>query len=98
MKIPAKYQVFDGLVVIDSKDEQRLSVHLSGYVPLMKALAGVNEPDLKRLVIMELNGKQRWKLIDRLLMRLGRVQRKRFEQKIRQCLPQKSKKAKSRRK
>lgn len=98
MKIPTKFQVFDTPVVVDSKDEQRLSPYLTGWMTLAPLLADMNEPDLMRLVTLELLGKQRRKIIDRLLMRLGRVQRKRIEERITKCLlPSKRRNQKSKR-
>lgn len=89
MKIPAKYQVFDSAVVLSSKDAERLSPYLVGWMHLAELLKDINETDLTRLVILELLGKQRRKILDRLLMRLGRVQRKRIEERISKCLPKK---------
>lgn len=89
MKIPAKFQVFDQPVVFSSKDEQRLSPFLSGWMHLAELLKDITEADLTLLVILELLGKQRRKILDRLLMRLGRVQRKRIEERIAKCLPPK---------
>ncbi len=86
MKIPDKFQVFDTPVVLTSKDEQRLTCYLTGWMKLAELLADINEPDLMRLGVMELLGKQRRKILDRLLMRLGRVQRKRIEERITKCL------------
>lgn len=86
MKIPNRFQVFDRPVVMDSKDEERLTPYLTGWMKLAGVLSTVNEPDLERLVLLELLGKQRKKLIDRLLMRLGRVQRKRIERRIAKLL------------
>jgi hypothetical protein len=87
MIIPLKYQVFDTIVpYVDSKDVQRLRPYLTGYMRLAPLISTINESDLRILVVMELMGKQRWKLIDRLLMRLGKVQRKRIEQRITKCL------------
>jgi len=83
MKIPEKWQVFDTPVTLTDSDESRLSVYLTGFMKLANILHKVNEPDLMRLVVMELSGKRRWKLLDRLLMRLGRAQRKRIEKRIR---------------
>lgn len=97
MKIPDRYQVFDVAVVVSSKDEQRLSGYLTGWMRLAELLHDINEPDLMRLVIMELLGKQRRKILDRLLMRLGRVQRKRIEERITKCLlPSKSRRERTR--
>lgn len=97
MKIPVKFQVFDKPVEISTKDAERLSNYLTGWMHLAKLLHDINEPDLKRLVVLELSGKQRWKILDRLLMRLGRVQRNQIEQRIQKCLS-KSRKPRSRKK
>ncbi len=98
MKIPTKYQVFDHNVVISSKDAERLSRFLVGWMPLTAVMADINEPDLKCLLILELMGKQRWKFLDRLLGRINRIQRNSVEEKILKCLWRKLPKAKSRKK
>lgn len=99
MKIPSKYQVFDVAVTLSSKDEERLAPSLIGWMHLAAILTDINEPDLMRLVVMELLGKQRRKIIDRLLGRISRVQRKRIEERIAKWLPKrkKSRKQKSKR-
>lgn len=85
--IPHKYQVFDTPYFLDSKDAERLGGYLSGWKRLAPLLAlGVNEPDLKTLIMLELLGKQRHAILDRLLMRLGRVQRRALQKKINQAL------------
>jgi len=87
MHIPKKYAVFDSPVYLDSKEVERLSPFLSGWkrlAPLLKL--GVNEPDLERLITLELLGKQRWFILQRLLMRLGQVQRAALEKKIRRII------------
>lgn len=86
MKIPAKFQVFDVPVLLDTKDEERLSPYLASWMHLSSLLATINEPDLMRLVILELMDRQRRKVLNRLLMRLGRVQRKRIERRIAKIL------------
>ena len=87
MTIPDRYQVFEKLVQLDSKDCERLGSFLSGWKRLAPLLAlGVNEPDLKTLILLELVGKQRRVILDRLLMRLGRVQRRNLQKKINQAL------------
>lgn len=96
MKIPLKFQVFDAPVFISRKDYQRLAGYLSGWMRLAELLADINESDLMRLVVMELLGKQRQKIIDRLLMRLGRVNRNRIQARIQKCLPSKLPKPRSR--
>lgn len=84
--IPRRLQVFDLPIVLESKDRERLSVYLVGFQHLAPCISTINEPDLQRLVIMELMGKQRWELLDRLLMRIGKVQRKRIHNRITKCL------------
>lgn len=87
MNIPPRYQVFPQPVQISAKDEQRLRPHLSGWEKLWTFLsAGVNDPDLKRLVIMELLGAQRPMILERLLARLGKVQRAELDRRIQACL------------
>lgn len=84
MKIPLKYQVFDEPVEISDKDKQRLSVHLVGWNRLNEIflLGSINEPDLRRLVIMEIMGSRRMTIVSRLLGRLQKIQRKRIDQNI----------------
>ena len=87
MTIPDRYQDFEKPVQLDSKDCERLGSFLSGWKRLAPLLAlGVNEPDLKTLILLELVGKQRRVILDRLLMRLGRVQRRNLQKKINQAL------------
>lgn len=95
MKIPQKWQVFDEPVVLPSKDAERLMPYLVGWTRLADLLKNINESDLMRLVILELLTKQRRKILDRLLMRIGRVQRKRIEERIAKCLPTKRSKSSS---
>jgi hypothetical protein len=81
------YQVFDKPVSIDTKDFQRLSPHLSGWVRLHEILLlDVNEPDLMRLVLIELMGRKRKQIIQRLLGRLAKLQRARYEERISKLL------------
>lgn len=84
MKIPQKYQVFDEPVEISDKDKQRLSMHLVGWNRLNEIflLGSINEPDLRRLVIMEIMGSRRMSIVSRLLGRLQKIQRKRIDQNI----------------
>jgi hypothetical protein len=85
--IPDRYAIFDTPCILDSKDAERLTPYLSGWkrlAPLLKL--GVNEPDLMRLITLELIGKQRRFLIDRLVSRLGCVQRRRLEKRITKAL------------
>lgn len=83
MTIPDRYQVFERRTQLDSKDCERLGSFLSGWKRLAPLLAlGVSEPDLRTLILLELVGKQRRVILDRLLMRLGRVQRRELQKKI----------------
>lgn len=84
MKIPLKYQVFDEDVEISDKDHQRLSVHLAGWNRLNEIflLGSINESDLRRLVIMEIMGSRRPSMINRLLGRLQKLQRKQIDYRI----------------
>jgi hypothetical protein len=84
MKIPLKYQVFDEDVEISEKDHQRLSVHLIGWNRLNEIflLGSINESDLRRLVIMEVMGARRSTIINRLLGRLQKLQRKQIDYRI----------------
>ena len=84
MKIPTKYQIFDDSVEIQDKDVERLSSCIGGWNRLHELflLGSVNEPDLKRLVVMELMGKQRHSLIVRLMGRLAKLDRQRYFRRI----------------
>lgn len=83
MKIPQKYQVFDAPVEVTHKDEERLKVHLTGWNRLNEILLlGVNELDLRRLVVMEVSGSRRMTIINRLLSRLAKLERKRITDRI----------------
>lgn len=83
MKIPAKYQIFATPVVLTDKDADRLSPHLTSWPRLneMFLLDVFNEPDLRRLAILELMDRKRWVILSRLLMRLGRAERNRIVEK-----------------
>lgn len=84
MKIAQKYQVFDEPVLLSPKDQERLSVHLIGWNRLNEILllGSINEADLKRLIVMELAGSRRMDIINRLLGRLQKIQRKRITDRI----------------
>ena len=83
MKITQKYQVFDDPIEVDSKDFERLKGYLTGWNKLNEILLlGINEPDLRRLVVMELMGSRRMVIVNRLLGRLGTIQRERIKGRI----------------
>lgn len=87
---PKARQLFPDLI-LSSKDGERLSVYLSSWTKLAKFLIRMNDRDIKRLIMMELSGKQRWKLLDRLIRRLGRIHRLEIERKVKLCLSPKPK-------
>ncbi len=83
MKIPDSFQIFSEPVVIDGKDQQRLAPYLTAWPDLHKRLtAGVNVPDLRRLVVLELLGAKRHWILRRLRMRLVTAFREELETKI----------------
>ena len=87
MKLAQKYQVFDDPVDVESKDLDRLKSHLTGWNKLNEILLlGINEPDLRRLVIMELMGSRRMTIVNRLLGRLATLQRERIKGRIAKLL------------
>ncbi len=89
MNIPTQYQIFDGPpVVVCSKDEERLKPYLRGVTPLTiffarKGINGINEPDLKRLLIMELLDRRREPIVSRIISRLVSHQRAALKKRIR---------------
>ena len=75
--IPSRYRIFD--TRITDKDAQRLGIYLGCWGKLNKLfLQGVNDSDLKRLIMLELAGAQRRPILDRLQMRLCRLERRRL--------------------
>ncbi len=86
MKIPSRLQIFGEPVILSDVDASRLSVYLVGFMHLATPILTINEPDVKRLIVMELLGKRRWKLLERLIMRLGRMQRQALEKRVRKLL------------
>ena len=88
MKIPDKYQIFNTPVVLTDKDHDRLAPHLSGWPRLHQLFQSgvINQPDLQRLIIIELMDRKRLMLIHRLLGRLESITRKEVERRIARCL------------
>jgi hypothetical protein len=90
MKIARKFQVFDTDVVLIDKDAARLTPHLSSWRSLHEImLLGVNEPDLKRLVVLELLGQKRRQILQRLIGRISSIQTSRVIAKVNLCLKSK---------
>ena len=84
MTIPKKFQIFDTKVNLPDKDAERLTPYLSGWPVLSKWFysARVNEPDLQRLIVMELMGSRRHVILMRLAARLGSLSRWKVKAKI----------------
>jgi len=83
MTISTRHQIFDRPVNVSDKDVERLQVHLCNWQKLHEImLLGVNEEDLRRLVIMELASHDRERIISRLLGRLAKVQRQSINERI----------------
>jgi hypothetical protein len=82
-RVPLKYQIFDSPVEILEKDAARLKVHLTGWNRLNEIfLVGLNEPDLRRMVVLELMGARRKAILSRLLGRLAKLERQKYNQRI----------------
>ncbi|MFZ9966250.1 MAG: hypothetical protein ACO3IN_04555 [Steroidobacteraceae bacterium] len=77
MRVPSKYQIFEQPVVLTSKDAERLSYHLGNWTRLNEVmLLGINLPDLRRLVVLELMGLKRRSILSRVLGRIAKEQRR----------------------
>jgi hypothetical protein len=87
MTIPRRAQVFDAPVELSDKDRERLCPHLSNWRALHSVmLLGLNEPDLRRLVVLELLGQQRRMILRRLTARLSSVQFQTLQERIEKYL------------
>ena len=87
IRIPLKYQIFDSPVEILEKDAARLKSHLTGWNKLNEIfLLGLNEPDLRRMAVLELMGSQRRAILTRLLGRLAKMQRQKYAARIEKAL------------
>lgn len=86
MKIPPKYQIFEEPIQVSEAVITNLEYLLTGYDSLMLEISFLSELDLKRLVLMELAGKQRMKILSRLMMRIHSHRRLALGQRLRQCL------------
>lgn len=82
MKIPDKLQVFRDPVTLSMSDQERLSPHLSHWGRLHNILLlRPSEEDLKKLYVLELMGKKRRRILDRLIAPIMRHERRRVEEK-----------------
>lgn len=85
MKIPKKYQIFEEKIVILDEERDRLSPSLAGWPTLQKTVLSVptlSQFDLRRLIILELMDRRRSVIIDRLVMRLGKIHQSEIREKI----------------
>ena len=87
MRVLLKYQIFEQPVILTSKDAERLSYHLGNWTRLNEVmLLGVNLPDLRRLVVLELMGLGRRSILSRLLGRIAKEQHRERWAKIERVL------------
>ena len=84
MNIPRRYQIFDYLIKVSDKEYARLRPCLTGWNKLNTLFTGgITEADLLRLVVIELMHQHRKVILSRLLGRLSKVQRAKYNRKIR---------------
>jgi hypothetical protein len=86
MKIPPKYQIFPKPVILLEKDEGRLAPLLSCWARLHPVLLDTQEPDIERMIVIEMMGRRRPMILERLVGRLTVVSKARIQQKIRRAL------------
>jgi hypothetical protein len=87
MRVLLKYQIFEQPVILTNKDADRLSYHLGNWTRLNEVmLLGVNLPDLRRLVVLELMGLKRRSILSRLLGRIAKEQHRERWAKIERVL------------
>jgi hypothetical protein len=84
MNIPRRCQIFDYLIKVSDKEYARLRPCLTGWNKLNTLFTGgITEADLLRLVVIELMHQHRKVILSRLLGRLSKVQRAKYNRKIR---------------
>ena len=84
MTIPKEFQIFEKKIDLSDKDAERLTPYLAGWRVLAQWFysAKVNEPDLQRLIALELMGARRRMILERLAARLGSLSRWKVKAKI----------------
>ena len=83
MNIPHRCQIFDYPIEVSDKEYARLRPCLTGWNKLNALfLDGITEMDLLRLVVVELMHQHRKVILSRLLGRLSKVQRAKYNRKI----------------
>jgi hypothetical protein len=84
MNIPHRCQIFDHPIEVSDKEYARLRPCLTGWNKLNALFTeGITEFDLLRLVVIELTHQHRKVILNRLLGRLSKVQRVKYNKKIR---------------
>ena len=84
MNIPRRCQIFDYRIKVSDKEYARLRPCLTGWNKLNTLFTGgITEADLLRLVVIELMHQHRKVILSRLLGRLSKVQRAKYNRKIR---------------
>lgn len=85
MKIPEKYQIFDYRIVITEANREGLEPSLAGWPTLQRTILAredVSQYALSSLIILELMGRRRPVIIDRLVMRLGKIHQHEIRKRI----------------
>jgi hypothetical protein len=83
MNIPRRCQIFDYRIEVSDKEYARLRPCLTGWNKLNTLFTGgITEADLLRLVVIELMHQHRKVILSRLLGRLSKVQRAKYNRKI----------------
>lgn len=74
-------------VTVTKRDLNRLGPSLSNWPKLNELLIlGVSNADLKKLILVELNGKKRLSILDRLCARLKKQELRNLRDLIKECL------------
>lgn len=82
--------LFDQQPRVTQTDRKRLAPHLTGWNKLSPALAGMSDEDIKKCVLMEATGSKRKLILERLLGRYNKNNRKRILLAIYSDAPQNS--------
>ncbi len=83
MKIPERLQIFDTPVSLTYADQDRLAPHIANHLRLIEILLlGPSEEDIRKMVVLELMGRARKPILYRLLNRLEKLQRLRWDERI----------------
>lgn len=86
MKIPSKYQIFPSPVILLDKDEERLTPLLSCWARLHPVLLHTQEPDIERMIVIEMMGRKRPMILERLVGRLTVVSKSRIQARIKRAI------------